>query len=91
MEFNELPLERVDDVVVLVDASDPDVLTERLRPSIDCEEFIRFCFSFSFTACGIPSHLELTFGTVGGSFADETPGRPIAAAWPFLLAPLLRI
>ena len=91
MGFNELPRERVEEVVVLVDFSDPDVLIERLPTPIDSEEFIRFCFFFSFKICGIPSHLELTFGTVGGSFADETPGRPTAVARPFLLVPFLRI
>ena len=29
--------------------------------------------SLSFRALGTPSHLVLTFGTVGGSFAEDTP------------------
>ena len=48
---------------------------------------LSFSFNFSFAVCGTPSHLELTFGTVGGSLADETPGKPTAFARPVCVVP----
>lgn len=50
------------------------------RLNADCSDML-FSFDFSFI-CGTPSHLELTFGTVGGSLAEETPGNPTAFARP---------
>jgi len=41
--------------------------------------------SLSLAACGTPSHFELTFGTVGGNLAEDTPGIPIAVARPLFL------
>lgn len=38
--------------------------------------------SLSLAAWGIPSHFELTLGTVGGSLAEETPGSPTAITRP---------
>lgn len=42
-------------------------------------------FSLSLAACGTPSHFELTLGTVGGSLAEDTPGKPTAVARPLFL------
>lgn len=46
---------------------------------------------FSFKARGTPSHLVFTFGTVGGSFADDTPSMPTAVARPLCVCAFLRI
>ena len=46
----------------------------RLLVRLECLRF--FSFSLSDTALGTPSHLELTFGTLGGILASDTMARP---------------
>lgn len=74
------------EVVVLLEV-DRDVCRGRLVEDIDRRCAVSFSFGLSFIVCGTPSHLELTLGTVGGSLADETPGKPTAFALPLCVVP----
>lgn len=53
----------------------------------DCPSRLSSLFRLSLAACGTPSHLELTLGTVGGSLAEDTPGNPTAFARPLWVVP----
>lgn len=85
VELEEL-VEIVELVVRLL-ALDCDVCTGRATELNDRRCDKSFSFALSFAVGGTPSHFELTFGTVAGSFADETPGKPTAFARPFCVVP----
>jgi hypothetical protein len=43
-------------------------------------KLLRAAASLAFAVSGTPSHFELTFGTVDGSFCVDTPCNPTALA-----------
>ncbi len=74
--------------VVIVLPYDREVYNGRLAEEANEDrDGSSFSLTFSFDAWGTPSHFELTFGTVGGSLADETPGNPTAIARPVCVVP----
>lgn len=83
----ELEEEEEEELVERWLALDCDVCAGRVTELKDCRCVRSFFFALSFAVCGTPSHFELTLGTVIGSFADETPGKPTAFARPFCVVP----
>ena len=77
--------------VLLCCPSEDELAIERLYPDIEQRTAASFSFSRSLIAWGTPSHFELTFGTVGGNFADDTPGIPTGTTLPFFDAPFFII
>ena len=68
---------------------DKDWSLAELRPKnfgLSCVASFSF-FSISLAVSGVPSHFELTLGTVGGSLADDTPGMPTDVMRPFFRVP----